>query len=395
MSRILNRELVSVIAAVSLAVMSMSILQPVLPLYLDSLGISASIIGLMFSLAMVGMVFGESTGGWLTDKIGVRIPLGIGTIFCIPVLLLFVFARNIPFIFTLFLLWGIVRAGVFGPGRGYIGKTVPLTHKATYLAVYAASMSVSRSIGAFVGGFISEHLGYDWNFYFAAGFSFLGGLLVIYGLRKIPLISPSLNPAISKDSGSINAKAYYRSPVFISQCLIGALAWLPMGIIGSFLSLLAVQRTGVAETQIGLLFTFSALVSAALMIPAGRMSDRSSKKTMMVTGLFISAAGIAGIALANSYGIFVAAMLVQTIGTTIFGPAAVALLSETIPHHWQGTAMGIYGAFEDIGVVIGSALGGIVWDYLGPQYAFLFLGTTSSVIAAVIAVTMLKNRPAA
>jgi MFS transporter, PPP family, 3-phenylpropionic acid transporter len=391
MNRILNRELVSLIAAVSLAIMAMSVIQPVMPLYLTSIGITPAMIGLMNSLAMVGMVFGESTGGWLADRIGIRIPLSIGTIFCIPVLLLFTFTQNTPFILTLFLLWGTLRAGVFGPGRGYIGKTVPLTHRATYLAVYAASMSVSRSIGSFIGGFVGEHLGYDYNFYFAAGIVLLGGLLVIIALRKIPFINPALPAPVTPKADNTTVKAPYRSRAFLSQCGIAVMAWLSMG-VGSFLPLLAADVTGVKETEIGLLFTISALVGAASTIPMGRMSDRRNKKIMMITGLLVTAAGLTGIAFAGNYGTLIAALIIQSIGQAIFGPAAVAMLSETVPANWQGTAMGIYGGFEDIGVVIGSALAGIVWEKLGPQSAFLVLGTAPPVIAALMALTLLKNK---
>jgi MFS family permease len=165
-----------------------------------------------------------------------------------------------------------------------------------------------------------------------------------------------------------------------------------MGVVGSFLPLLATEVISVKETEIGLLFTISALVGAVLIIPLGRMSDRRNKKTMIVIGLIVTAAGIAWIAIAGSYGEFIAALIVQSIGQAIFGPAAVALLSETVPHNWQGTAMGVYGGFEDIGVVIGSALAGIVWENLGPQNAFLILGAAPPALAALMAFTLLKSK---
>lgn len=62
MNRIINRDLAAVITIVSLAVMAISVLQPVLPLYLTTIGINPTILGLMFSVAMIGMVFGESSG---------------------------------------------------------------------------------------------------------------------------------------------------------------------------------------------------------------------------------------------------------------------------------------------------------------------------------------------
>jgi MFS family permease len=392
MNRVINRELVSVIAIVSLAVMAMSVLQPVLPLYLTSIGVNPTVLGLMFSVGMVGMVFGESSAGWLADKIGVKIPLGIGTIACIPLVLCFVFTRNVPFIFAIFLVWGVVRAAVFGPGRGYIGVTVPFSRKATFMAVYAASMSVSGSIGSLLGGFVGDRLGYDWNFYFAAGIGLLGGALVIFALRKIPSGKPALPLPATPSEIKTTIKAPYRSRAFLSQCVIATLCWASLGVISPFLPLLAVDVTRATTTDVGILFTASALVRAALLIPIGRLSDRTNKKGMMIAGLLVTAAGMAGIALAKNYPGLIAAVIIESVGSAIFGPAAVALLSETVPSNWQNTAMGIYGGCEDIGVVAGSALGGLVWSSLGPTSAFLLVGTATPIIGAIVTFTLLRNK---
>ena len=394
MRRVLNRELVSVIAVISLAVMAMSVTQPVMPLYLSSIGISASTMGLMFSLAMVGMVFGESSFGWLADKIGVRIPFGIGTILCIPILLGFVFLTGIPFIFGLFLVWGAVRAAVFAPGRGYIGSNVPFTQKATYLAIYTAAMSFSRSIGTFIGGFVGDRLGYQWNFYVAAGVALAGGIFVIIGLQKIPWFNPSLPPPVTPANGETVRKAPYRSRVFILQCIVAVFAWFEAG-LNNFLPLLAVQKIKVDVTDVGVLLTVSALIGAGLTIPFGRLSDRKNKKILMITGLLIMAAGTVGVGLASNYGILITAVIVLSIGNACFSPSAVSLLSDTVPRHWQNTAMGIYGGCEDIGVVIGSALGGIIWDRINPGAAFLLAGAVPSLVAVLVLIPLLKLKQAA
>ena len=392
MNRVFNRELASVIAIVSLAVMSMSVLQPVLPLYLDSINVSPTVLGLMFSVGMVGMVFGESSAGWLADKIGIRIPLGLGTIVCVPLVLGFAFTQSVPLLFTIFLVWGVVRAAVFGPGRGYIGTKVPISQKATFMAIYTASMAVSRSIGNFIGGFTGDHLGYDWNFYFAAGIALLGGGLVIFGLRKIPLGKPTILTQATPADGGKPIKAPYRSRSFISQCAIAALCWVSIGVVAPFLPLLVVDVAKVTATDVGILFTISSLITAALLIPMGRLSDRKNKKIMMIAGLLVTAAGLAGIALAKNFTGFIAAVVIESIGSAIFSPAAVALLSDTVPQNWQNTAMGIYGGCEDIGVVAGSALGGLVWSSIGPQSAFLLVGMVSSILGAIVAFTLLRDK---
>jgi MFS family permease len=101
MRRIIAGDLITVVATIGAATLATSALQPVLPLYLTSIGISPTILGFMLSTAMVGMVLGESTGSWLADKLGIKIPLSIGTFFCTPVVFCFVLTRDIPVIFLI------------------------------------------------------------------------------------------------------------------------------------------------------------------------------------------------------------------------------------------------------------------------------------------------------
>jgi MFS family permease len=219
-------------------------------------------------------------------------------------------------------------------------------------------------------------------------------MFVVFGLRTIPLINPSLPNPIVQKSGETASKAPYRSRAFILQCAVAIFAWFEAG-LNNFLPLLAVQRTKVDVSDVGILLTVSALISAGMTIPMGRLSDRKNKKIMMITGLLIMAASMAGVGLAPNYGVLVTAVIVLGIGNAVFSPAAVTLVSDTVPRHWQNTAMGIYGGCEDIGVVIGSALAGIIWDRINPGAAFLLAGTVPSLVAILVLLPLLKNKQSA
>jgi MFS family permease len=112
----------------------------------------------------------------------------------------------------------------------------------------------------------------------------------------------------------------------------------------------------------------------------------------MIVGLLFTAAGLAGLALAKDFPGLVAAVITQSVGSAIFSPSAVSLLSDTVPLNWQNTAMGVYGACEDIGVVAGSALGGLVWSSLGPSSTFLLVGMTAAILGAIVSITLLRYK---
>ena len=160
MKRTFNSKRITVISTMGLGVLAMNIMRPILPLYLTSIGVSPRILGLMFSMSMVGMVFGESSWGWVADKIGIKLPLSVGTTICGLMTLFFVFVQNIPALFVVFLFWGLARSALFGPGRGYIGSVATPSNKATSMAVISVLLSASRSLGALPSGFIADTWGY-------------------------------------------------------------------------------------------------------------------------------------------------------------------------------------------------------------------------------------------
>lgn len=291
-----DRQLALVIAIVSVACMALAVLQPVMPLYLSSIGVIPSLIGLMLAVGMVGMVFGESSGGWLADRAGAKLPLLIGTFICVPLVLCFVFARGIVSLFLIFLVWGIIRSTIFGPGRGFIGNAASVSNKATLIAIFMASQSIARSLGFLASGYIADHLGYSWDFYVAAAISFLAGVLVIVGLRKTSLWKSGVKSSSTTSSSpppSDLPKVNYRT--FAVQCLLPVLFLLGAG-ANSFLSLLAAQVVGVDATKVGILFTVSGVANTLLLLPMGRLADRKSKKTFMAAGLILSAVAFTGIA---------------------------------------------------------------------------------------------------
>jgi len=111
----------------------------------------------------------------------------------------------------------------------------------------------------------------------------------------------------------------------------------------------------------------------------------------MIIGLVVSAIGYAGYASAHNFAWLIGSIVISSFGQAMFSPAAVALLSDTVPIHWQNTAMGVYGACEDIGAIAGSALGGVVWTAWEPPATFV-MGAISLGVGAVICFSLIKEK---
>jgi len=375
----------------ALGVLAMSIISPVLPLYLTSINVSPEMLGLMFSIAMAGMMLGESSWGWVADKIGLKLPLVMGTAISGLMVLCFSFAKSTPVLFCIFFVWGIVRSALFGPGRGYIGAIAPTMQKATFMAIIAVMLSASRSIGALPSGFIADTWGYNAVFYTSLGIGLLGSLLVFLGLKNAPRGDsiPTIKPVgTAKTLSARIAVSIYRP--LVSQCSVAALQYLGLGIYMAFLPLLASQVVGLSATEVGILFTIGGITTVVLGIPMGILADRIGKKTFMVLGLLVSAGALAGTGYSTTFLSLTMFVVLRSLGMAMFSPAALGMLSESVPLQRQSTVMGVYGGLcENTGVITGSALGGLIWSIWGPQATFL-AGTAAGCLGVFVCLALIK-----
>jgi MFS family permease len=384
--------MIAIMSVMALGILAMSILGPMIPLYLTSIGVTPEIVGLMLSVYMGGMVIGEGFWGWVADKRGTKLPLKVGTFIAGLTVFCFVLTQNVSLIFTIFFFWGLLQSALFGPCRGYIGTNAPVLRKATFMAIITMIMAASRSIGALPSGFLADNLGFHAVFFVSCGISLLAGIVVLAGWRqaqppKIKIISDKVtNPSDSVERMS------YRS--FAIQCVVTALQSWTRGTMLGFLPLLATQVIGVSATKVGVLFAISGIAVMLTSIPMGMLADRIGKKTLMTLGLVISGAAMAGMAFSSSYAWLVVFVLTSGVGVATFSPAALGMISDSVPAKRQSTAMGIYGAFgENIGIIAGAGVGGFIWIALGHQYAFL-MGTLATALGAIICFALVKDKAA-
>jgi MFS family permease len=393
MKRPADGELAVVITILGLGSLAMAIPSPILPLYLTSIGITPTTLGLILSVSMVGMIIGEPSMGWLADKAGLKIPLSIGTYFCGLAILCFIFTHNIPAIYFIALFWGITRSAIYGPGRGYIGVNAPPLKRAMFMSFISVVMAGSRTFGALPGGFVADNLGYHWVFIISCAICFIGGMVVIMGLKKTQPMKPqpAAVSSLASDTPSLRGQGTVWH-LLISQGAVAVFYFVGFGIVFSFLPLLATQVAGVSASAVGILFTISGLVTMVLGIPLAILADRKGKKVFMIFGMLISSSALAGLAFSKDFFWLVLFAILNSVGMAMFEPAALGLISSRVPPRRMSTVMGLYGGiFENTGVVAGSALAGFVWSAWGPRATFL-IGTITGILGIVTCLSFVRGK---
>jgi len=377
-------KIAPIVSILATGMLSMSILEPIVPLYLIHVGFSSKATGVMISVLWLGMIIGESSWGWVADKIGIKIPMIWGTLVSGMILLGFLLAKGTYIIFIAILCWGLFRSALFGPVRGYVGKHAPALKKAAFMGIIIVVIGGSKSLGALSSGFLASSLGYSWVFYIAIGIYILGGLITLIVLRDSKYKIPKLLPV----NGHSSSKDLHNYRCMFPLCVITSCEYFGLGLFMSFLPLLITQVAGLSVTSVGVLFTARGVITMALGMPMGMLADRKGKKLLMIIALATSTVSMIGISLANSFLYFLVSVVLFEISLVMYSPAALALLSDSVPSEHQGSAMGIYGGIcENTGIMAGAFSGGFVWKIFGPRATFL-LGSLVCMMGLIMCLTL-------
>ena len=163
-----------------------------------------------------------------------------------------------------------------------------------------------------------------------------------------------------------------------------------------FIALYIGRRFHATEVEIGLIFTYYAAVSLFSGAAGGALSDRFGRKTVMVIGLGAAIVFSLSLAFAQTVPLILVAILITGLFSPIFGPAANAMVADMLPEERLASGYGLVRVAQNLGVVIGPLLGGLLAD-TDNGFVWLFLGdaATSGIFALVIAFLLPETRPAA
>src|SRR6058998_1041604 len=137
---------------------------------------------------------------------------------------------------------------------------------------------------------------------------------------------------------------------------------------GIVIPILPVYALKFAAQGIGygaLVFVFSAMQFLATAL-LGRLSDRISRRPILLTTMVINALGYVLFAFAPSYAVLFVARVISGFASGNISAAQAYMADITSPAD-RARGMGFIGAAFGIGFVLGPLIGGLAGHYLGPR----------------------------
>ena len=132
------------------------------------------------------------------------------------------------------------------------------------------------------------------------------------------------------------------------------------------------------------------LVLTALLVPAGRWSDRAGRKLMYLYGFVVFAGSSAACGLAPSLGALIALRVIQAGGAALLQANSVALVVTSVPARNRRTALGVQAAAQAVGLASGPVIGGLLVAAAGWRWVF-FLNVPVGMLAVVAGIYLLPR----
>ncbi len=154
----------------------------------------------------------------------------------------------------------------------------------------------------------------------------------------------------------------------------------------AFLVLEAVD-VGLAAALVPVVFVVMNAAYALSAYPAGRLSDRMSRWTVLAIGAVLLIAGDLVLALGGSITTMLAGVAIWGLHMGFTQGLFSALVADASNAEQRGTAFGVFNFVTGIALLAASALAGELWDRFGPRATFLG-GATLTLAAALAALTL-------
>lgn len=144
------------------------------------------------------------------------------------------------------------------------------------------------------------------------------------------------------------------------------------------------REWALSDSALGALATAFTLLYAAFGIPLGRLSDRTSRKTILSVAVLFWSALTSLSALTRNFGQMFATRLGVGAGEAACAPAATSLIGDLVPPAWRARAMSLFMLGLPIGVALSYLVSSFIAHAWGWRAAFLVAGIPG-VICAVLA----------
>ncbi|MGI8842108.1 MAG: MFS transporter [Gemmatimonadaceae bacterium] len=377
---------VKALGAVSfLTDVSSEMIYPLLPLFLaGTLGVSASVIGLVEGAAESTAAVLKLASGWWSDRVRRRKPLVVaGYVIASVARPLIAIAQSATQVLVIRVSDRVGKGIRTAPRDALIADSVEPAIRGRAFGFHRAADHSGAVVGPLVAWALIEHGGVSLRTVFALAAipAALAVLTVMTAVREAP-------PAVLPATGTPQRLTTRLGGRF--WAVLGVLFVFTLGNSTDAFLLLRARELGVSAALIPVLWSMLHLVKAASSTPGGSLSDRFGRRPLLVGGWMLYAAVYLALGSAGAEWQVWALFAVYGVYFGLTEGVEKALIADLVPAARRGAAFGFFNLAIAVGALPASVLFGMVWDAHGAQAAF-GMGASFAFLAAAGAMVVLRS----
>ncbi|HWL50081.1 MAG TPA: MFS transporter, partial [Acidimicrobiia bacterium] len=243
------------------------------PGYLETLGVTESLIGVLYAAgAVLALLFRPALGRILDLTHRRTVLLVTGGLNAVVLLALVTTSEWGPVLWVLFLAQRVLQIALFTTMLTYGADSIPVEHRTQGLALFGLSGLLPIALGGVAGDLVIEAFGYSALFILASAAS-LASWLLVWRLPLLPIL------------GHRPRRGFWAA---LAQRNLLPLWWVTLTFSIGMETVFTFTRTFIADRGIGstgLFFGVYGVTAAAMRIVGGRHYDRVPQRPLVVGAL--------------------------------------------------------------------------------------------------------------
>ncbi|HTH98292.1 MAG TPA: MFS transporter [Stellaceae bacterium] len=359
---------------------SMTLLVPFLPVYIQELGVTDHAAITLWSAVAFGATFFAAglvspLWGWLADRYGRRPMLIRASLGMAIAMSLMGMAHAVWQLVALRLLAGFL-GGYSSSATVFVATQTPKARAGWALGVLSSGITAGGLVGPLVGGVLPPLIGIRETFFISGATIMVAFLLTVALIREAP--RSAAQRRARKESGGWRAVPDKR-PI-IAMLVSGVLVTTANMSIEPIITLYVGQISpGANVTFVAGLIMSAAALGAILSAPRlGKLADRIGHWGVIIGCLSAAALLLVPQAFVTAGWQLILLRLLQGMAMGGLLPCISAVIRHNVPEHVVGTILGYSISAQFVGLVAGPSLGGLVGAHIGLRTVFL---ATAAVLA--------------
>ena len=356
----------------------------VLPAFLVSLGAGPAQLGVIEGIAESVASFAKLFSGYLADRVDRRKPLVVVGYFVANAVKPLLAVTTAWWHILLIRFTDRLAKGVRGAPRDVmVAESVGKGRLGSAYGLIQSLDSAGAIAGPLIALLLLARYGIRSVFWAAAVPGALAVLVAIFGIHETRRRSSDEHNSKSDKQSAIASKASARALPGAFYMVLVAVTLFSLGNSSDMFLVMRAQNVGIPVSLaplLGLVFNITYTLGSW---PAGRFSDRFSRRWIAATGYLIFAGVYFVFGRAPSTRAIWITMAVYGVYYALTQPVLKALVVDTVPQEVRGRALGVYFFATSVATLGASLITGELWKHKGPAFPF-YLSAGLAVVSAAL-----------